>query len=199
MFVFVGLGNPGSEYKRTRHNAGFLFLDYLFDQHKSTNSGEKGNFTFADISIQRNKIRLVKPTTYMNLSGAAVKKAVGEVRANDPDFDVKKDLWIIHDDVDLAPGQIKIKESGGDAGHNGVKDIIATFDSPEFIRIRIGVGRPGDKDKRVGTADYVLDDFTKVEKELLLNDSFPRIHRFIKESFAIGYQKAKSRLALPIE
>lgn len=199
MFVFVGLGNPGNEYKRTRHNAGFLFLDYLFDQYKSTNTGEKGNFTFADISIQRNKIRLVKPTTYMNLSGSAVKKAIGELVANNIEFDVKKDLWVIHDDVDLAPGQIKIKESGGDAGHNGIKDITATLGSPEFVRIRIGVGRPSDKTKRVGTAYYVLDDFTKEEKDLLLNDSFPRIHRFIKESFAIGYQKAKSRIALPIE
>ncbi len=195
MFVFVGLGNPGSEYKRTRHNAGFLFLDYLFDQHKSANVGEKSNFTFADISIQRNKIRLVKPTTYMNLSGAAVKKAIGELVSNDIDFDVKKELWIIHDDVDLAPGQIKIKESGGDAGHNGIKDI----GSPDFVRIRIGVGRPSDATKRVGTADHVLDAFTKEEIELLLNDSFPRIHRFIKESFAIGYQKAKSRLTLELE
>ncbi len=199
MFVFVGLGNPGSEYKRTRHNAGFLFLDYLFDQHKSANVGEKSNFTFADISIQRNKIRLVKPTTYMNLSGAAVKKAIGELVSNDIDFDVKKELWIIHDDVDLAPGQIKIKESGGDAGHNGIKDITATLGSPDFVRIRIGVGRPSDATKRVGTADHVLDAFTKEEIELLLNDSFPRIHRFIKESFAIGYQKAKSRLTLELE
>ena len=199
MFVFVGLGNPGSEYKRTRHNAGFLFLDYLFDQHKAVNSGEKGNYGFADISIQRHKIRLVKPTTYMNLSGAAVKKALGEVRANDPDFDIKKDLWVIHDDVDLTPGQVKIKENGGDAGHRGIRDIIASLDTPEFVRVRIGVGRPSDQEKRVGTADYVLDDFTKGEKELLLKDSFPRVHRFIKECIAIGYQKAKGRLSLPVE
>jgi len=199
MFVFVGLGNPGSEYKRTRHNAGFLFLDYLFDQHKSTVTGEKGNYSFVDISIQRNKIRLVKPVTYMNLSGEAVKKALKSVMGLDPDFDMKKDLWVIHDDVDLAPGQIKIKENGGDGGHRGIRDIIENLDTPEFIRVRIGVGRPSDQQKRMDTADYVLDDFTKEEKDILLNETFPRVHRFIKEYFAIGYQKAQSRLALPIK
>ena len=134
----------------------------------------------------------------MNLSGEAVKKALKTVQGLDPDFDIKKDLWIIHDDVDLAPGQIKIKENGGDAGHRGIRDIIANLDTPEFVRVRIGVGRPGEQEKHVGTADYVLDDFTKEEKELLLKDSFPRVHRFIKECIAIGYQKAKSRLSLPI-
>ena len=199
MLVFVGLGNPGTQYIRTRHNAGFLFLDYLFEQCKSTKSGEKGSYTFVDVSMQRNKIKLVKPLTYMNLSGTAVNKVLGEVRTNDPGFDVKKHLWVIHDDVDLLPGQIKIKENGGDAGHNGLKDIIASLNSPEFVRIRIGVGRPIENERRVNTADYVLDEFTKEEKELLLNDSFPRIHRFIKEYFAIGYEKAKSRIALPLK
>jgi len=196
MYLVVGLGNPGDEYKRTRHNAGFLFLDYLYKEARGKNFNEHKNYCYADVKVQNKKFRLVKPVTYMNLSGEAVQKALGEVKASEKDFDPSRELIIVHDDVDLEPGQIRIKENGGDGGHNGIKDIITTLNTDNFIRIRIGVGRPGEK--RVNTADHVLDDFTKEEWDFLWQDVFPRLYRFINEYLVYDLAKARSRVVKPL-
>jgi PTH1 family peptidyl-tRNA hydrolase len=196
MYLVVGLGNPGEKYAKTRHNAGFLFLDFLYSACRGSNFSEHKNYNLAEIKVQRQKFHLVKPTTYMNLSGSAVKKAVGEIKADDKDFDVATNMIVVHDDVDLMPGQIKIKENGGDGGHNGVKDIMAELGTDNFIRIRIGVGRPGEKHS--DTADHVLDSFTKEEWTSLWEDSFPRLKRFIDEYLVFGLGKARSRIVLPL-
>ncbi|MEI6080260.1 MAG: aminoacyl-tRNA hydrolase [bacterium] len=196
MYLVVGLGNPGDKYAKTRHNAGFLFLDYLYSVGRGGNSSEHGNYNLAEIKVQRQKFQLIKPTTYMNLSGVAVKKAVGEIRSTDKEFDVATQLIVVHDDVDLMPGQIKIKENGGDGGHNGIKDIITALNTDNFLRIRIGVGRPGEKHH--DTADHVLDDFTKEEWNFLWEDAFPRLKRFIDEYLVFGLGKARSRVVLPL-
>lgn len=196
MLVLVGLGNPGLKYASTRHNAGFLFLDYLFDQvAKAKDSGQNPLYSFVDINIQRHKLRLIKPLTYMNLSGGAVKKVLADAGIT---TNIKETLLVIHDDVDLMPGQVKIKNNGGDAGHRGIRDIMSVLSSGDFIRVRIGVGRPGEEHKHKDTADYVLDNFTASEKEILIKDSFPRVYRFLKEFLTIGYEKAVSRLSLDL-
>lgn len=196
MYLVVGLGNPGTEYARTRHNAGFLFLDYLYNECRGKDFTARKNYYYADIKIQNKKFKLIKPVTYMNLSGEAVKKALGDVKSSEKDFDTSKNLIIVHDDVDLEPGQIRIKENGGDGGHNGIKDIIANLGTDNFIRIRIGVGRPGEK--RVNTADHVLDNFTKEEWDFLWKDIFPRLHRFINEYLVYDLAKARSRVVTPL-
>ena len=196
MYLIVGLGNPGDKYAKTRHNAGFLFLDYLYSACKGGKSSEHKNYNLAEIKVQQQKFQLIKPTTFMNLSGSAVKKAVGEAKSKDKDFDISTQLIVVHDDVDLMPGQIKIKENGGDGGHNGIQDILASLNTDNFIRIRIGVGRPGEK--YADTADHVLDNFDKAEWNFLWEDCFPRLKRFIDEYLVFGLGKARSRIVLPL-
>ena len=196
MYIIVGLGNPGTKYAKTRHNAGFLFLDHLYNKFNGKPLVETTLYSSAEVKIQRNKVELVKPLTYMNISGEALKKAVGLARSKDKDFDLATNLIVVHDDVDLEFGQIKIKDSGGDAGHNGIKSIITELNTDKFLRIRVGVGRPSDK--RVGTADYVLDDFTKEEWDFMWEDSFPRSERFVVEYMIFGIQKARSLMAKPL-
>ncbi|MFH1222866.1 MAG: aminoacyl-tRNA hydrolase [Pseudomonadota bacterium] len=196
MYLVIGLGNPGKKYASTRHNAGFLFLDYLYTEAKGKEFHEKGKYTFSDVKLQNQKFRLVKPTTFMNLSGQAVQKVVNEAKSSDKNFNLSQNLIIIHDDVDLMPGQIKIKENGGDGGHNGIKDILQTLGADNFIRIRVGVGRPGEKHS--DTADYVLDNFTKEEWNFLWQDVFPRLYRFINEYLVFNLAKARSRVTKPL-
>ncbi len=196
MFIIAGLGNPGSKYAKTRHNAGFLFLDHLYNKFKGKQIAETSLYSNAEIKIQRNKVELVKPLTYMNVSGEALKKAVGLARSKDKEFDTGVNLIVVHDDVDLEFGQIKVKDSGGDAGHNGIKSIMTELNTDKFIRIRIGVGRPSDK--RIGTADHVLDDFTKEEWDFMWEDCFPRSERFIVEYMIFGIQKARSLMSKPL-
>ncbi len=196
MFIIVGLGNPGSKYSKTRHNAGFLFLDYLYNEFNGKALQENSLYSNAELKIQRNKVEIIKPLTYMNLSGEAVRKVVGLAKAKEKDLDLASNLMIVHDDVDLEFGQIKIKDSGGDGGHNGIKSIITELNTDKFIRIRLGVGRPSDK--RIGTADHVLDDFTKEEWDFMWEDCFPRSKRFIVEYMIFGLQKARSLMSKPI-
>ena len=197
MYIVAGLGNPGTKYAKTRHNAGFLFLDYLYNNFNGKPVSETSLYSNAEIKIQRNKVELIKPLTFMNVSGEALKKAIGLTKSKNKDFDIACNLMVAHDDVDLEFGQIKIKDSGGDAGHNGIKSIITELNTDKFLRIRIGVGRP--TDKKVGTADYVLDDFTKEEWDFMWEDSFPRSKRFIVEYMIFGIQKARSLMTKPLD
>jgi len=197
MYIVVGLGNPGTKYAKTRHNAGFLFLDYLYNKFNGKPVSQTSLYSNAEIKIQRNKVGLIKPLTFMNVSGEALKKVIGLTRAKNKDFDTATNLIVIHDDVDLEFGQVKIKDSGGDAGHNGIKSIITELNTDKFLRIRIGVGRP--TDKRVGTADHVLDDFTKEEWDFMWEESFPRSERFIVEYMIFGIQKARSLMSKPLK
>jgi peptidyl-tRNA hydrolase, PTH1 family len=189
MFVVVGLGNPDNKYLKTRHNAGFLFLDYLFDKAKNKSTKEEGNFISSDIKIKGLNFKLIKPMTYMNLSGDAVKKVTGRMKVKDKNFNISKDLIIVHDDVDLVPGKIKIKEKGSDAGHNGIKDIVEKLGTDNFLRLRIGIGKEG-----FDTSNYVLDKFKKEEWDSLWEDTFPRIYRFLIEYKKLGLSKARTRI-----
>ncbi|WP_047864558.1 aminoacyl-tRNA hydrolase [Rubrobacter aplysinae] len=138
--VVVGLGNPGRSYSRTRHNAGFLTADELANRHGRGTWRKKKKAESASISLRAKEIELIKPTTYMNNSGAALsgRKAEG--------------LIVIHDDLDLDPGAVRVKIGGGAGGHNGLKSLIQHV-GPDFVRVRVGIGRPPEG---VGVTPYVL-------------------------------------------
>lgn len=146
--LVVGLGNPGRQYEKTRHNAGFIFLDHLVDANGgrwSSNSQFQGDI--ANLEVAGHKLVLLKPMTFMNRSGSAVGKVLRYYKFQ-PD-----ELLVVHDELDLPEGVVKLKRDGGHAGHNGLRDIIAHIDSRDFYRLRVGIGRPL---SGINVADYVL-------------------------------------------
>ena len=156
MKLFVGLGNPGERYKITRHNVGFMVLDNLIKQSSVEGWDNKFDSFFNKIIINQKSLILLKPLTFMNVSGHAVQK-VKNFYGIDPN-----NIVIIHDDIDLELGKIKLKKGGGDGGHNGLKSIIKLIGS-EFNRIRIGIGRP----EKISVSSYVLNNFREEEVPLL--------------------------------
>lgn len=146
--MIVGLGNPGSEYEQTRHNAGFWFIDELAWQYKATLKEEKKFFGLvARISISGSDLWLLKPATFMNRSGQAV-AALAQFYKIRPE-----EILVVHDELDIPCGRIKFKLGGGNGGHNGLKDIQARLGTPDFYRLRLGIDHPGDRNLVVG---YVL-------------------------------------------
>lgn len=142
--LIVGLGNPGSEYANTRHNAGFWFVDALCERHGGRFSGNRRlNAELADVSIAGNSVRLLKPQTYMNLSGESVGAALRYFRLP------AEAALVCYDEIDFEPGKIRLKFDGGHAGHNGIRSIISHA-GRNFWRLRIGVGHPGDRDRVKG-------------------------------------------------
>lgn len=185
MLVLAGLGNPGTKYLKTRHNAGFLVLDELARFYKVLSIYEKYQSYCADVKIRRHTALLIKPQTYMNLSGEAVKSAVFSNKIEE----INKNLIVIHDDVDLEFGKLRVKNKGGDGGHNGIKSIIAELNTDSFLRIKIGIGRPLNSFQ---TADYVLDAFSDDEFKFLTENLSKNIKSFIDQYLELGYEKAKS-------
>ena len=188
MFLIIGLGNPGDLYLKTRHNAGFSAIDVISDDYKlSWNHKLKFNAYIANGIIGDYKVVMCKPTTFMNLSGNALLPIISYYKIE------RKNIIVIHDDIDLDLGAIKCKIGGGAAGHNGLKSIDNTI-GQDYCRIRIGVGRP--QDRRVDIADYVLgrfsnDDLSLLEKkyntisqniELLLDRQFEKFQLLYKVS-----------------
>ncbi len=157
--VIVGLGNPGPKYTETRHNAGFWFVEEVARAYSATFRGEKKFFgEVAKISVEGRDIWLLKPDTFMNRSGQAVKSLLSFYRIN------ADQLLVAHDEIDLPPGTAKLKTGGGHGGHNGLRDIINQLGSRDFHRLRIGVGHPGSKDQVV---DYVLHPASRDERALI--------------------------------
>ncbi len=168
--LIVGLGNPGRQYEKTRHNAGFLFLDTLAQELGCTWSNEsRFQGLFAEGSIANAKVMLLKPDTFMNRSGQSVGKIARYYKL------LPEEILVVHDELDFNPGIVKLKKDGGHAGHNGLRDIIAHLGSNQFYRLRLGIGRPP-----VGkvVADFVLSSPSKPEWELLVN-AFDLAGRFI--------------------
>jgi PTH1 family peptidyl-tRNA hydrolase len=161
MKVVVALGNPGKEYEFTRHNAGWLALDSIIkeDQLNGKKSPKLHSEIF-DWKLDREKIILAKPDTFMNNSGLAVVAILNFYNIS------LKDLVVIHDDKDIPVGEIRVQTDRGAAGHNGIKSIIEKTGSKNFTRIRVGVG-PNDKEKIKIISDYVLNKFTKEEFKVL--------------------------------
>lgn len=171
MWLIVGLGNPGGKYSGHRHNIGFMVVDGIADKFGFPAYRSKFNAEVAEGRIGGDKVILLKPQTFMNESGQAVGKA-----ANFYKIDPSR-IVVFHDELDLKPGERRVKTGGGNAGHNGLKSIQAHLGTADFVRVRIGIGHPGDKDRVSG---YVLSDFGKGE----FADVFePLIERLSKAPF----------------
>jgi PTH1 family peptidyl-tRNA hydrolase len=154
MKLIVGLGNPGSQYERTRHNAGFMAIDALAQKHGASNFRVAHESFMADVLLGGEKVLLLKPQTYMNLSGRAVASAMGFYKLE------VKDVLVVVDDVALPAGVIRLRASGSAGGHNGLKDIERAMGGMGYARLRIGVDPPG----VVPQKDYVLNAFTGEQK-----------------------------------
>ena len=163
--LVVGLGNPGNTYKRTRHNVGFMVLDQIAEDFSIALVKQKFDTVFGRGSVDGVEVVLAKPMAFMNRSGPQVQKIARYYRI------LSEDMLVVHDDIDLAFGRIKIKEKGGDGGHKGVRSIIDAFGGGNFVRLRIGVGRP---EAAISAADHVLGKFSLKEKKVL--------HRIITEA-----------------
>ena len=149
--LVVGLGNPGREYARNRHNVGHLVADELARRHGGSWRG-KFSGQLAEVRIDGHKVALLKPETYMNESGRSVRAAKDFFKL-EPEA-----VLVVHDESDLEPGRLQARLGGGLAGHNGLRSVARQLGTPEFLRLRVGVGRPGRGDPRP-LADYVLSDF----------------------------------------
>jgi len=182
--LVVGLGNPGAEYARTRHNAGFWFVDELA---RSAGGHWKRESRYqcelARIKLAERELWLMKPHTFMNNSGAAVQAVAAFYRI------APAEVLVVHDEIDLPPGVVRLKEGGGHGGHNGVRDVIARL-GPDFWRLRIGVGHPGAKDQVI---DAVLDRATADEQKLI-DAALLRAHAALPELLRDGAQKAMHHL-----
>jgi PTH1 family peptidyl-tRNA hydrolase len=158
MILLVGLGNPGLKYQNTRHNAGFLAIDYLVNKFSFEKKSNKFDSEFFSGEIFKKKIIAIKPQTFMNLSGLAVQKFTTFYKLT------TDQIFVFHDEIDLKIGTHKIKFAGGNAGHNGLKDIDNKI-GKNYHRIRIGVGRP--EDPRFEVADYVLGKFNPTQRNII--------------------------------
>ena len=160
MKLIVGLGNPGTKYEMTRHNIGFLIADKVAQKLNTDISKDKFKGKFNKVAYNNEDIILLKPMTFMNLSGESVLPASKFFKVD------TKDILVIHDELDIEFGKIKFKKGGGFAGHNGLKSIGSSLSRQEFNRLRVGIGRPAG---RISVADYVLQKFSG-EEEAELDD-----------------------------
>lgn len=158
MLLFVGLGNPGTKYSGNRHNIGFMAVDEIVRRHNFSSWRKKFNSEMSEGALAGEKVMVLKPQTYMNESGRAVGEAV---RFHNIPL---QNVYVFYDELDLEPGKMRVKLSGGAAGHNGIRSIAAHI-SPEFKRVRLGIGHPGDKDM---VMPHVLGDFAKSDREWLV-------------------------------
>lgn len=171
MQLWVGLGNPGAKYAGNRHNVGFMALDRIAEDHGATPWRSKFQGEISEARFGSEKVWLLKPATFMNLSGQSVGEAM-RFHKLEPG-----DVTVFHDELDLAPGKVRLKQGGGHAGHNGLRSIHQHL-GPDYARVRIGIGHPGHKDRVAG---YVLSDFAKAEGEMLddlmrgISDGAPRL------------------------
>ena len=188
MFLLVGLGNPGPKYARTRHNVGFMVVGELASRWRAGTFQAKFGGLAAQAEISGQKTVLLQPQQYMNVSGRAVQQTAQFYKIE------PKDIVVIHDELDLDFGVTRIKVGGGHAGHNGLRSIIQELGTPEFIRIRCGVGRPPGSKGFV--ADYVLGDFPKAqqtEAEIMVKEAADAAEAIVKVGALMAMNKFNVR------
>jgi peptidyl-tRNA hydrolase, PTH1 family len=186
--LVVGLGNPGSEYARTRHNVGAEVVELLAQRHGGRlKKGRRENALVDEVRIGGRRVALAVPLTYMNDSGRAVGALVRR-------YDVEPEaLVIVHDELDLPPAVLKVKEGGGLAGHNGLRSIKQHLKSDEFLRVRIGVGKPVSKEQG---ADHVLNRFGKRERaeiEVTIEEAADAVETILTEGVAAAMTRYNTR------
>ena len=184
MYLIAGLGNPGKQYEATRHNMGFDTIDCLVEKHNIPQGGVKFNAMYGKSIIGGEKAILMKPLSYMNLSGGPIQEMSGYFK-----IDPETELIVIYDDIDLEPGQLRIRKKGSAGGHNGIKDIIRRLGTEKFIRIRVGVGaKPKDWD----LADFVLGHFSDSDRKLVdegINDAAEAVEMILSEGVDAAMNK----------
>lgn len=159
MYIIAGLGNPGREYEKTRHNVGFDTIDILAEEYGIDTMEKKHKAIVLKGMIEGEKVLLVKPQTYMNLSGESIRQVLDFYK-----LDERKDLIVLSDDISLDVGKIRVRKKGSAGGHNGLKNIISHLGHDTFMRVKIGVG---EKPKGADLADHVLGRFSKDDRILL--------------------------------
>lgn len=178
MWLIAGLGNPGPGYSKTRHNIGFLVIDRIADEYR-LELKQKENYIIGKGSIEGNNVVLIEPLTFMNRSGLAVRDVM---KRNGLET---SDLIVIHDDIDMDTGKLKIRKDGSSGGHKGIDSIIQDLGTRDFIRVKIGVGRG----EGVPVEDYVLGKFKKAELPLV-NEAVSRAAEAVTSILKTGVEKA---------
>lgn len=181
MFIIVGLGNPGKEYETTRHNAGFSSIDVIAEKNNINVTENDHKALIGKGYIDGQKVILVKPQTYMNNSGEAVREITDYYKV-----DVTSELIIIYDDISLDVGMLRIRDKGSAGGHNGIKSIISHLGTQEFLRVKVGVG---EKLPQMDLADYVLGHFSAEDKDKM-KDAYGNAYEAIRLMMADDTEKA---------
>ncbi|MCD6273361.1 MAG: aminoacyl-tRNA hydrolase [Deltaproteobacteria bacterium] len=181
--LVIGLGNPGEQYRKTRHNAGFMVIDAISDTFAIALDKKKFDAEFGRGSIEGVEVILVKPQSFMNRSGPPVQKLVAYFKIS------TQDILVIHDDIDLNLGRLKIKEKGGGGGHNGINSLINALNGVNFSRLRLGIGRPNE---HMGIIDHVLGRFTPGESEVM-ERTIARAKKAVVEILCNGIKEGMNR------
>jgi PTH1 family peptidyl-tRNA hydrolase len=184
MYLLVGLGNPGSKYSGTRHNVGFMLLDYLARESGAGFTETRWKAMSAKTVISGITVIMLKPATFMNLSGSAVLQAAHFYKIE------PAQIIVIHDDIDIELGRIKLVTGGGDGGHKGVRSVIEHLGTSDFPRLKIGIGRPGDF---IPPDKYVLANFVP-EELCVINQEMPHVIEGIKILLQQGISAAMNSL-----
>jgi len=188
MYIIAGLGNPGKRYENTRHNIGFIAIDYLAREYSIKVSKIKHKALVGEGIISGHKVLLVKPQTYMNLSGNSIREIMDYYKVE------PKNLIVIYDDIDLAVGRIRIREKGSAGTHNGMRSIIYHLESEQFPRVRIGIGRS----EHIDLADFVTSGFVKHEIPVM-EDAVIRASKAACCIFEEGIGKAMSQYNIKLK
>lgn len=180
MKLIVGLGNPGKEYSKTRHNIGFMIVD-KYVSNKNLTGKEKFNSIYYETKINNEKLLIMKPLTFMNLSGTSVKELVSY-------FKIKlEDILVIYDDKDFENGVFKLKANGSSAGHNGIQNIMDCLNTENIKRLRVGIGR-----NEYNLKDYVLGKFS-TEEESIINNEMDTLLEIIDDFVILDFEKLMSK------
>jgi PTH1 family peptidyl-tRNA hydrolase len=189
MKLIVGLGNPGFLYARNRHNIGFMCVSHLARIYKIDFDRKQGHARTGIGNIGRYKVVVARPQTYMNASGESVEALLKRLNVT------PADLIVIHDDLDLPTGKVRLRFGGSSGGHKGIDSIIAHIDTQEFYRVRVGIGRPEAANvpvKEDAVIDYVLSDFTSEERKII-EETVPRVGEAIAFLLAEGISAAMNK------
>lgn len=178
MYLVVGLGNPGEEYKHTRHNVGFDIIDLMKSKYNVSVNRIKFKGVYGEVNISNERVILLKPSTYMNLSGESVREAASFYKISN------ENIIIIYDDISLDAGKLRIRSKGSAGGHNGIKSIITNMSTDVFTRIKIGVGQP-----QKSLIPHVLGRFSK-EDRILVEKTFEASIKAVETIIAKSYVEA---------
>ncbi len=187
MYIIAGLGNPGAKYENTRHNVGFMAIDALAKAHGINVSKLKYKALIGDGKINGEKVILIKPQTFMNLSGTAIGEAVNFYKCE------PQKLLVIYDDLDIGLGSIRIRKKGSAGTHNGMRSVVGVLGTQDFPRIRIGIGDFGKKD----IVDFVIGDFSKSERETIedtLSEVTKAIECFISDGIDLSMNRYNKKM-----